>query len=734
MEKNSLAKPTLFLLVIIVIVSFMLLSCSKILKEAPTLTPTPSVTASITSTVTSTPTATATYTSTPTPDYPLSLSTKLPERDTVILADNVGEIIELARWGKGYVWSIEYSQNGDFIATVSSHWGIYLYDAKTLEEINAFFIGEPSEVSISPNGEFFTDGDKLWRVSDGVLISKAGETANTQRGATVAFSPDETIYATSVCKDVELRDINSDEIVGNFTREVGLQYYCISSILFSPDGNTLALKAEDTIYMWDVENQKLLFTREYKSLWDVNFASDGESFSVTTFKTTAPFEGYFETYLWNIDGTRANALGGGGNHVAFSPDGKYIAAESNSEDNAIMLYHADGTFLNKLEGHTDRIGKIVFSPDSKVLASSGGGNGRDQTVRIWRVSDGELLHIFKGNSSTFALAFSPDGKTLAFGAPHIQLWDVETGKLLKEELNHSRIISVTDMSLDGEIIVSHPSWGNAPIQLQRVNDGTTVQYIELPDKLGEYIIHLNLSANGETLAFIQDGNLFRKDISGGELLQISGGEILRFALSPDGKTIASCSSEERGFILRLWDSNDGTMLRELGKCNRYDDLSFSSDGEILVSVLFDYSKEANIIYIWQVNDGSLIQNIQIDFRVYADIVFSSDNKTIAYQSGNQEIKLWDVESGTLKNTLRTGKDENAYRQDLSSSISFSPDGNLLAAGNYPGEIFIWRVSDGKRMRTIKSENSGLEHIEFSADGTFLVSVSGNGSVSLWGLP
>ncbi|MCL0335928.1 WD40 repeat domain-containing protein, partial [Escherichia coli] len=70
---------------------------------------------------------------------------------------------------------------------------------------------------------------------------------------------------------------------------------------------------------------------------------------------------------------------------------------------------------------------IAFSADSGLLASV----GADDKARIWRISDGKLLHELTGMSAgIFAVTFSPDGKRLATASDVgvIRLWDVENGK------------------------------------------------------------------------------------------------------------------------------------------------------------------------------------------------------------------------------------------------------------------------------------------------------------------
>ena len=80
-----------------------------------------------------------------------------------------------------------------------------------------------------------------------------------------------------------------------------------------------------------------------------------------------------------------------------------------------------------LEGHTEAVLNVAFSPDGTKLASASG----DTTVRMWDLNTECPQYTCSGHKGwVLYVAFSPDGKTLASaGMDHnILLWDAETGK------------------------------------------------------------------------------------------------------------------------------------------------------------------------------------------------------------------------------------------------------------------------------------------------------------------
>jgi len=127
---------------------------------------------------------------------------------------------------------------------------------------------------------------------------------------------------------------------------------------------------------------------------------------------------------------------------------------SGSFDHTLAIWDAEsGALLHRLYGHTNAIGRCLFSQDGRRLLSS----SYDETLRIWDVARGQLLTVWPQRGGGYiALALHPSGEILAVScADHtIHLLALDSGRCLMELTGHQQIVLSLAFHPNGQWLAS----------------------------------------------------------------------------------------------------------------------------------------------------------------------------------------------------------------------------------------------------------------------------------------
>src|SRR5262249_56011585 len=152
---------------------------------------------------------------------------------------------------------------------------------------------------------------------------------------------------------------------------------------------------------------------------------DGKTIAVCYGTATKVLDATTGKELLTLAGTEKSFPRSG---LAFSPDGKLIAQSGDDVD--VLLCSADSGEVKARLEYPKGVVAIAFSPDGKVLATAVDHSYGDE-VRLWDLATNQVLHELKSRARS--LAFSADSKKLAIAEcsdSTAKVWDVETGKEL----------------------------------------------------------------------------------------------------------------------------------------------------------------------------------------------------------------------------------------------------------------------------------------------------------------
>src|SRR5690349_11605688 len=209
----------------------------------------------------------------------------------------------------------------------------------------------------------------------------------------------------------------------------------VNQLAFLAGGRVLASLGEDNVYhVWEAATGRELY----------RFARQEGS-------PPAPARGVWLDLRIHPMGGYIPVNGLLGNAIAFSPDGKLLAA--GDQENGVELWDlVAGKQLRRLELKETSQPAVAFSPDGKLLAAA---EGRE-TVHLWEVATGkEVRQLQWPKHSVGQLVFSPDGSTLAgVSSEEIRVWGVASGKRLRKFEGHEQAVTGLAFSADGRRLVS----------------------------------------------------------------------------------------------------------------------------------------------------------------------------------------------------------------------------------------------------------------------------------------
>jgi WD40 repeat protein len=199
-----------------------------------------------------------------------------------------------------------------------------------------------------------------------------------------------------------------------------------------------------------------------------------------------------------------------------------------------------------------------------------------------------------------------------------------------------------------------------------------------------------------------------------------------FDVSPDGSSIAVGGGSEPngGFggaaAVRVWDTSTGEELFRIGHELDVNEVSFSPDGEYLVTASWDGT--AKIID----RSGRVIRVLREPGFALHFARFSPDGRLVATGSSSGDytrfrVTIWDWERDVV---VRTISDEGSW-------VAFDPSGPRIATVGPSGLVEIGDVQTGSRVVVLHGPSGGVTGIAFGPDGSRVAVPHTDGTVRLF---
>jgi WD40 repeat protein/serine/threonine protein kinase len=540
-----------------------------------------------------------------------------------------------------------------------------------------------------------------------------------QDRSVIALSPDGRQLATGSSGRVSLWETNSDK--GQPAHVLQGHSGPVYHMVYRPDGRRLATGSRDSVRIWDADTSQQLFVLEADGDPVLSYSADG------TRLLSDQRNG--KQRLWDATTGKLIAVFGDGNEslrhvsVAFSPDGERVAAVA--EKDVRMYDAATGQPLTSFGPHEWHVDAITFSPDGKRICTRKIDSPGPSTFCLWNMETGDLIAQSIDHVTPISQwVFNAEGTLLATASMYpeslVRIWDATSGKLLHTLSGHSNSLYDLTFSPDGTRLASASMDQTA--RLWDVKSGAEIAVLR-----GHWssLKQAVFSPDSSRLVTASDDHTLRLwNARNGELLAVLRGHIgLAFAHFIDGSRLIT---ESHDGAVRFWDLN---LLERSGVLRGHTsfvyDVGFSQDGEQVVSVGWDGTAR-----FWNATTGIQTDELKHTQPYVTSLAYSRDGQTLVTANTGYGIVLWN---------LATHEPRLAIPLPWHARVTLSPDGKILACTDFQRSLaLVYDTVQNRELRhLIHHDQVKLSKLRisgdplFSPDGTTLATNSEIGEVLLW---
>ena len=452
----------------------------------------------------------------------------------------------------------------------------------------------------------------------------------------------------------------------------------IRGVGFTPDSTRLIITYEENskvkLRSWDVE---MLDEREISDSLHDDYLGKDPSLTVSLFDKNGK-----ATVRDRISRSTVSELENASQHIRpfiFSDDGSRVAAYTRDGDLVTVWDVASGSELSRYGGQDGVLNTFTLSPDGEYLVVFEPEKVSSCRLQLVKADTGKPIDDPDELRSSLpvprSLSFSPNGSELVVGlrTGPIHVYDVDQMVAGKESVRTFEFgdLGFADSLLfndDGDVLIAI---SRRQSKLIRAWDFSTEEVLNtFRDHGGGVIHHVSISPDGERLATVDGQGATRLwDVVpsvGTDKIRSKSDHFGGMALSPDSYRVASISLGG----LQVHDLRTGELLAELPTNDLRSPIAliqYSPDGVHLAAMMFNGD-----VLLWNMLTGRQVKTFESDTLAAMPLMaFNSDGSLLAvnYGSTGSQIKIWDVESGTVKFTVPDVV--------LCSHLEFSPDSAIL---------------------------------------------------------
>uniref|UniRef100_A0A2K6LFD9 Notchless protein homolog 1 n=1 Tax=Rhinopithecus bieti TaxID=61621 RepID=A0A2K6LFD9_RHIBE len=347
---------------------------------------------------------------------------------------------------------------------------------------------------------------------------------------------------------------------------------------------------------------------------------------------------------------------------------------------AVFRVRAVTRCTSSLDGHSEAVISVAFSPTGKYLASGSG----DTTILLWDPSTGKQVgRTLAGHSKWITglswepLHANPECRYVASSSKDgsVRIWDTTAGRCERILTGHTQ--SVTCLQWGGDGLLYSASQDRT-IKVWRAHDGVLCRTLQ---GHGHWVNTMALSTDYalRTGAFEPaEASVNAQDLQG-SLQELKERALSRYNLVR-GQGPEKLVSGSDDFTLFLWSPAEDKkpLTRMTGHQALINQVLFSPDSRIVASASFDKS-----IKLWDGRTGKYLASLRGHVAAVYQIAWSADSRLLVSGSSDSTLKVWDVKAQKLAMDLPGHADE-VY------AVDWSPDGQRVASGGKDKCLRIWR--------------------------------------------